>query len=326
MAYRKSVYQKAKRIIDERRKNALSQQDARHSAALAKCPQLYDIEREMAGYGAEVVKSIGMGANAEEYVKMLSVKSLDVQERRKDVLLNAGFPADYLDVKYTCPICHDTGSHDGFYCDCYKQLIKETARNELAASAKLKKCTFDSFSTEYYLDVTDAVLGISQKEHMENVVEYCRDYAKDFSKSSRGIIMLGKTGLGKTHLSLAIAGVVIDKGYDVYYDSVQNIMDRLEKEHFGKSYFDESINERLLESDLLILDDLGAEFSTQFTVASLYNILNTRINNDLPTIISTNLTMREIEEKYTQRIASRIVGSAMPIQFCGKDIRQIKDG
>ena len=139
--------------------------------------------------------------------------------------------------------------------------------------------------------------------------------------------MLGKTGLGKTHLSLAILGVVINKGYSVYYNSVQNIMDRLQKEHFGKTtYNEDSIEGDLYESDLLILDDLGAEFSTQFTVAELYNILNTRMINSKPIIISTNLTVREIEEKYSQRIASRIVGSCMPLQFCGRDIRQILNG
>lgn len=325
MAYESSVYQKAKKILDERRATALSRQEQRHSAVILKCPELFEIEREMASYGAEVVKAVGMGADAEEYVRKLSVKSLEVQQRRREALMKVGFPEDYLDVKYTCPICHDTGSHDGYYCECYKKLIKETARNELMVSSKLKKSTFESFSLEYYPDVIDTVIGISQKEHMKDIYEYCRDYARYFSKKSKGIIMLGHTGLGKTHLSLAIAGEVIDKGYSVYYDSVQNIMDRLQKEHFGKGTFDESINEKLFKSDLLILDDLGAEFSTQFTVAELYNIINTRINNDLPTIISTNLNMHEIEEKYTQRIASRIVGSSIPVQFCGKDVRQLKD-
>ncbi|MCM1365240.1 MAG: ATP-binding protein [Faecalibacterium sp.] len=325
MAYKSSVYQKAKKALDERRARALNQQEQRHSAVLLKCPELFEIEREMSSYGVAVAKSIGMGADAEEYVRKLSVKSLQVQKRRKEVLKNAGFPDDYLDVKYTCPICQDTGSHDGYYCECYKQLIRETARNELAVSSTLKKSTFESFSLDYYPDVIDTILGISQREQMSDVFEYCREYAKNFSKKSCGIIMLGQTGLGKTHLSLAIAGEVIDRGYNVYYNSVQNIMDRLQKEHFGRGTFDESISESLFESDLLILDDLGAEFVTQFTVAELYNIINTRINNDLPTIISTNLTMREIEEKYTHRIASRIVGSSMPVQFCGKDIRQLKE-
>ncbi len=326
MAYSSSVYQKAKRILDERRNTALKMQEVRHSEVLLKCPEIAEAEREMANCGAEAIKAIGLGADAKEYVEKLSVKSLEAQKRRKALLLNAGFSADYLEAKFFCPVCNDTGSHDGYYCECYKQLIKDTAKKELPASARLDKCTFSSFSLDYYLNITDPMLGVNQKEQMKTVFEYCREYATRFSRTSNGIIMFGHTGLGKTHLSLAIAGVVLDKGYNVYYDSAQNIMDRLESEHFKKAKYDESINEKLYESDLLIIDDLGAEFSTQFTVAALNNIINTRLNSGLPTIISTNLTLNEIEDRYTQRVASRIMGSCAPLQFCGKDIRQLKMG
>lgn len=323
MAYKQSVYIKAKKILDERRHQAVIERDARHSAAVLKCPDIAKIEREMAECGTSVIKALALGADTKEYIDSLSKKSLEAQRKRKEILKNAGFPADYLEVHYTCKNCRDTGFHDGYYCDCYKKLIKETAKNELASQAQIQKCTFDKFDISVYPDISDEVLGISQKEQMKNVLEYCKDYAKYFTKSSDGLIMLGKTGLGKTHLSLAIASTVIDKGYNVFYASVPNIMNRLEKEHFKRSSSDENLSDELCECDLLILDDLGAEFSTQFTVSQLYNILNTRMINNIPTIISTNLTMREIEEKYSQRVASRIVGSSVPIQFCGRDVRQI---
>jgi DNA replication protein DnaC len=171
--------------------------------------------------------------------------------------------------------------------------------------------------------VTDSGIGINQREHMKNTYEYCRAYAENFTPDSEGLCMYGKTGLGKTHMSLAIANVVLDKGYDVYYGSIQSIMDKLEAEHFGRLPREDSIKEDILTCDLLIIDDLGAEFATQFTNAELYNILNSRILSSLPTIISTNLEMSEIAEKYTQRVASRIMGSCMAIYFCGKDIRQM---
>ena len=327
MAYKKSVYEKAAQRLEARRKKAEDEQKMRRNAAALKCPELLSVEREMADCAVQAVKAIGLGDDAEKHVLKISEKSLQAQQKRKELLKSAGLPEDYLEAKYTCPVCHDTGFHDGYYCDCYKKLIKQTAVDELGISAQIKKCTFDSFRLDCYPNVVDPVLGISQKEQMKTVYEYCCDWAKDFSRRSTGLIMLGKTGLGKTHLSLAILGVVINKGYSVYYNSVQNIMDRLQKEHFGKiAYNEDSIEGDLYESDLLILDDLGAEFSTQFTVAELYNILNTRMINSKPIIISTNLTVREIEEKYSQRIASRIVGSCMPLQFCGRDIRQILNG
>lgn len=327
MAYKKSVYEKAAQRLEARRKKAEDEQKLRRNAAALKCPELLSVEREMADCAVQAVKAIGLGDDAEKQVLKISQKSLQAQQKRKELLKSAGLPEDYLEAKYTCPVCHDTGFHDGYYCDCYKKLIKQTAVDELGISAQIRKCTFDSFRLDCYPNVVDPVLGISQREQMKTVYEYCRDWAKDFSRRSTGLIMLGKTGLGKTHLSLAVLGVVINKGYSVYYNSVQNIMDKLQKEHFGKTaYNEESIEGDLYESDLLILDDLGAEFSTQFTVAELYNILNTRMINSKPIIISTNLTVREIEEKYSQRIASRIVGSCMPLQFCGRDIRQILNG
>ncbi|MBQ8027955.1 MAG: ATP-binding protein [Clostridia bacterium] len=323
MAYKAQVYVDAKNKLDERRNNALKAQEMRHSAVLLKCPEIAEIEKEMASYGAAAVKAVALGSDAEEFVLMLSEKSLEAQRKRKELLKNSGFPEDYLDAKFSCSVCRDTGFHDGYYCECYKTLIKETAKKQLPFGHRLEECSFKNFNRFYYPDLTDPILGVNQKDHMASIVEYCKEWAKDFSRSSGGIIMLGQTGLGKTHLSLAIAGVVVDKGYNVYYNSVQNIMNSLEKEHFGRSKGEESIDEDLYESDLLILDDLGAEFITQFTVSQLYNIINTRMIKGLPIIISTNLSMKEIEDKYSQRIASRIIGNTMPLYFCGKDVRQI---
>jgi DNA replication protein DnaC len=136
--------------------------------------------------------------------------------------------------------------------------------------------------------------------------------------------MQGETGLGKTHLSLAIAGEVIEKGYTVLYNSAQNIFNELQKERFGKGDSDGRFEPMVLECDLLVIDDLGAEFSTQFTNAALYNIVNTRINASLPTIISTNLSLKELEERYTRRISSRLIGEYNTLYFIGGDVRQKK--
>lgn len=322
MSYKRSVYIKAKEILDERKATAEREAEMRHSAAVAICPEIAQIEREMASHGADVVKAVGMGANLDEYIKNLAAANLRAQAKRKELLKSAGFPEDYLEVKYTCGICKDTGYNKEFYCQCYRKLIRDVARQELGANSPLKKCTFETFSVDKYPDVVDSVIGINQREHMKNNYEYCKEYAENFTTNSPGIFMNGKTGLGKTHLSLAIANVVIDKGFDVYYGSIQSIMDKLEGEHFGRLPREESIKEDILTCDLLIIDDLGTEFSTQFTNAELYNILNSRILSSLPTIISTNLNFNDIAEKYSQRVASRIMGSSDSMYFCGKDIRQ----
>lgn len=323
MSYKQSVYIKAKQILDERRATALKVQEIRHSEIAMEYPELLEIEREMAQCGADTVKAIGMGADAAEFIRQLSIKSLDAQDRKKALLKKAGYEENYLEPPYTCSVCKDTGSHNGYYCQCYKKLIREVATDELSAASPLKRCSFESFSLSKYADITDKTLGVNQREHMTKVYNYCKAYAEDFTTKSKNLLMMGATGLGKTHLSLAIANKVIEKGYDVYYDSIQNIMDKLEREHFGRLPREESIKEDILSCDLLIIDDLGVEFSTQFTVAELHNIINTRILRCLPTIISTNLELADIEKQYSQRIASRIIGTSMPLRFCGNDIRQM---
>ena len=158
---------------------------------------------------------------------------------------------------------------------------------------------------------------------MERILFNCMDYAKHFSASSPNLIMMGSTGLGKTHLSLAIARVVIEKGFGVVYGSVNNLIDKLEREHFGREE-ESSTRQSLMECDLLILDDLGTEFRTAFSSAELYNLVNTRQMAHRPTIISTNLTMRELESAYSSRFTSRIIADYVRCLFTGEDIRQKK--
>lgn len=323
MAYKKSVYLKAKDMLSARRQKAEREQEQRHEEALRLCPQIGEIERLMASQGADAVKAVGMGGDAVAFIERLKNANLSAQQQRRDLLKSVGLPEDYLETEYTCPLCRDTGFHESCYCSCYQKLIREVAREELASRSMLKKCTFDTFQLAKYPEITDSNTGISQREHMGKIKRICVDYAKNFSRGSESLYFFGKTGLGKTHLSLAIANAVIDRGFDVYYDSVQNIMDALEAEHFGRAAREDSIKEDLLSCDLLIIDDLGVEFSTQFTVAELHSIVNTRILRSLPIIISSNLEPDELEEKYSQRLASRIMGSSKPLFFCGRDIRQM---
>lgn len=324
MAYKQIVYQRAKAELEIRRKKAESENDARRLKAISLCPEIAETEREIASYGLDAVKALGMGGDAEKYIRELSLKSLSAQERKKKLLKSVELPEDFLDIKYTCQLCKDTGSHNGYFCECLKKEVVNQAKALLGEAAPVKKCTFEKFSLDYYPDVIDPKLGVSQREHMASILSYCRNYANHFTKKVQGLIMYGGTGLGKTHLSLAIANVVIERGYDVYYGSIQSIMEKLEKEHFGRRNTEESEKDAIINADLLIIDDLGVEFVTQFTTAALHDLLNARMLKGLPTIISTNLEIEEIYEKYTQRIASRLFGSSLPLEFCGRDIRQIK--
>ena len=164
----------------------------------------------------------------------------------------------------------------------------------------------------------------SHRKKAAKIVESCRKYAQTFTPSSPNLLLMGGTGLGKTHLSLAIANVVINRGYSVIYGSSQNIFSDLQNENFGRSdniYYKEH---DVLGADLLIIDDLGTEFKNQFSVACLYNIINTRILRKRATIISTNYDHDDLERDYNQRVTSRLAGEYSALELEGNDIRYIK--
>lgn len=324
MSYSKNIYLLAQSKIEKRRKDAEEALEMRRADAYIKIPKLTEIQSRIALLGAEAVSAISKGADGPAYIEKLAKESLSAQSERRQLLKAAGLPEDYLEAHYTCSICEDTGVTDNGICNCQRELLIETAKDEIEKYAPLRRSTFDSYSLKYYPEETDAS-GVSPKKRMDEIAQFCKDYALDFSLESPSLFMHGATGLGKTHLSLAIANEAIARGYGVVYGSAPNMFSQLEREHFGRQYNNERTYEQeLLETDLLIIDDLGVEFSTQFTVSCVYNIINSRILSRKPTIISTNLTPRELEDKYTQRITSRIIGGFVSLRFIGRDIRQIK--
>jgi len=324
MVYNEQNFDKAKREISRRRQKPEDEAKQRRDELVTACPEIEEIESEIAKAGLEAIRAISMGANAQEYIGNLAKKNLAQQKQRKDLLLSLGVDEDYLEVKYNCPICEDRGVVDGRRCECIKALLKKYAYDELCKCSSVKLSSFNGFRLDFYPQHPDARTGVSPRDRMEQVLNYCRNWADDFDREAPSVLMYGATGLGKTHLSLAMAKSALDKGYGVVYGSTQNLLSRLEREKFGKSDNSDSTEQMLLECDLLILDDLGAEFSTSFTISALYNIINTRMMTGLPVIINTNLSFEELEQKYTQRISSRIIGDYTPIEFIGRDIRQLK--
>ncbi len=319
MAFDKAVYNKALAEIEERRRNAEDDRIKRHDVCVARFPRIAQCEKEMRDTALETVKVIGMGQNAEQFVKNLSEKNLKAQAEIADILKGADLPDDYLKIKYTCPECNDTGFVEGRMCSCLRKLIRTVSFKNLCGKFPLEKSTFDNFNLSFYPDCTDEK-GVNIRKKMTQIYNFCKAYADDFGTGSGNILMMGETGLGKTHLSLAIAGTAIKKGYGVIYGSAQNLLNTLEDEKFGRIE-NTGAEKSLLECDLLIIDDLGAEFSTPYTVSAVYNIINTRMMSNKPVIISTNLSVQDIEDRYMRRVTSRILGEYKVLVFRGRDIR-----
>lgn len=319
MAYSKETYKKAEQELAERRSRALAEREEHHRIAVAAVPEILETEEKMSSAGLATIKALGMGADdAKEYIRKLSEINLAAQTQRSLLLKNAGFPENWLDVRYSCKKCEDKGFVNGIMCDCFKELLKSLEYEKLCSNLPVNNCRFDNFKLDYYPEG----VGTSPRRRMESVLDFCKTYAAEFSQKSSSLLLYGHTGLGKTHLSLAIAGKVVEAGHGVIYSSAQNLFNKLGKEKFGHS--DGNTEENILGCDLLIIDDLGAEFTTQFTVSALYNIVNSRELEGKPTIISTNLTPEQLLSTYSERIASRILNNYTLLRFDGTDIRQIK--
>lgn len=326
MSYSREVIDLALAELNARRKAAVDAQAAHRNEAVSKVPEIKKAEHQLAATASQLVKAIGMGEETEVFMKTLSQKNLAIQSRIHELLEQNGYPADYLDFHFTCPKCDDTGYISGVPCQCFQTLLKQIALNKLGSVSRSGECSFGNFNTDYYPAEVDEEYGVSPRRHMEQVYQYCRCYAEDFDRESENLYLYGETGLGKTHLTLAIAAQVTNAGYQVIYDSASNLLRRLEKERFssGKDNEFSGAEDEILNCDLLIIDDLGSEFTTQFTVSAVYNIINTRLNCRKPVIISTNLDIRDLEQKYTKRVASRVLGNYRALLFMGRDIRQIK--
>ena len=319
MGYSKEVYQAAAAVLAEQKSSAERLAETHRTELYSAYPRAQQIEQALASTAVSAARAVLAGGNVKELLGRLKERNQALQKELDGILLQAGLPRDYLEPHYTCPRCSDTGYVDGHMCACLKKRLRMEAYKSLNVLTPLSLSTFESFQLGYYSDQPDAS-GHSERGAMARVLDICMTYAQNFSLRSSNLIMMGGTGLGKTHLSLAIANAAIEKGFGVVYASVNNIVSRLEREHFGRDE-DLSTGSLLLDCDLLILDDLGTEFRTAFSISEIYNIINTRQMVQRPTIISTNLTMKEIEDRYSERFASRILGGYVRLPFCGRDVR-----
>lgn len=315
--------ERALQIISERRNAAITQNQERIQEIESRIPEIVEINRQLFRTSRELMQIIRGGGDVAQKVHSLQQRNQQAQQMIRVLLTQNGYPTDYLDMHYTCEKCQDTGYANGTFCTCFTELSAKLAAEKLNQSVQFESCSFSSFSLSYYSG-QHTESGKSCYTAMECVYLFCQEYANRFSLQSPSVLMYGKTGLGKTHLSLAIANEVLKKGFSVLYDSVINFLRQVEKEHFGRETRNSDTLELLLSCDLLILDDLGTEFHSQFYQSTIYNIINTRMNRKKPTIISTNLNYDEISHLYDERITSRIFTTYTIHHFVGMDVRVLK--
>ncbi|MDR1254382.1 MAG: ATP-binding protein [Oscillospiraceae bacterium] len=326
MAYHREIYEAVQKKLANLRLQKEIQAKKRKQIFYLKVPQAEKIELLLSKTAIKIAKAILNGGDIKNQLQNLKNENLKLQEELIKLQAQAKFPPHYFKIEYQCCNCSDTGYIDGKMCSCMKKLLRQEAYDRLNRLSPISLCSFDTFSLKYYPDNISEQKTKSPKKVMEKIFEYCKNYADQFSVHSSSLLFQGSTGLGKTHLSLAIAEKVINKGFGVIYGSTPNIVAKIEKERFSasKELISSDSENCLTDCDLLILDDLGTEFATSFSCATIYNIINSRITLGRSTIISTNLSTIELEQTYSNRLVSRIMGSTVRAEFIGNDIRQQK--
>ena len=297
-------------------------QEERLLEVYSRVPEVRRIDAALRGLMGEVISaSLKKGEAARRSIEDIADRSAVLCGDKAEALTAAGYPDDYLDDVYSCHRCRDTGyTEKGNICSCLMKLYEEEKAAYLSAIPGHEGDSFSDFSLDYYSG--------ADREVMEMTLSFCRSYALRFGADSPNLLFRGGTGLGKTFLSGCVAKCVSDKGFSVVYETAGDAFAAFEDRKFSRdpaqSEKAEERVRRILDCELLILDDLGTEMSTGFTHSALYNIINSRLSAGKKTIVSTNLSAEEMAARYTPQVVSRIFGEYETVPFRGRDIRAIK--
>ena len=321
MGYNQENY---RRIRDEYSRKYLAVQEAatkRREEIHAILPGVREIDAQLSNVGLKIMQAAMQGGDYPAALARIEAEAKELERQRAEILVKNGFPADYTEPEYECEACGDTGYVDYKMCACMRKKLILAGYESSGIGTLMQSQSFENFSLDYYKP--DRMTYLLMQNNLQRAHEYARSF---HPAKSENLAMFGGTGLGKTHLSTAIARVVIEGGWDVVYVSCVDMFADYEAQRFGNSTGTPTGADlsRYADCDLLIIDDLGTELSNQFTTSCLYGLLNTRLNRHLPVILSTNLETDEFRKRYWDRITSRVLGNFTIMPFKGTDIRRQK--
>ena len=326
MSYDGRIMRQALARFDEDKQRRAAEFTARRDRLYQAEPRLKEIEQQLRGTMSRLISSaLRRGTDPLPAVRVLRDENLGLQQERAQLLRGMGYPADYLEEKPACPLCGDTGYHDGQVCRCLREYYKRAQLSELSRLLDMGSQSFETFSFDWYSEERGERKR-SPRENMERVFDICQDYARHFSPAADNLLLTGQPGLGKTFLSASIARVVSERGFSVVYDTAEHIFSQMEEEKFRPDESPAACEdaERYRTCDLLIVDDLGTEMVTSFVQSALYQLVNGRLLAGKKTVINTNLAPQQLGERYSSQVQSRLEGEYRVLPFFGEDIRKLR--
>ncbi|MDP4118298.1 MAG: ATP-binding protein [Bacillota bacterium] len=315
MNYSSEAYDKAEKLLASYRRTANDKILSRTEEIYKKIPEIKDIDEKIRAIGVDVSRlSLKCGISPDDAYLRLSTDISILEKKKEHLLEENGYPHDYVTNVHHCPVCKDTGYVNDTTCNCMVKLLS-SIDSGLPSYHRFADFHLDVYSAEH-----SERYGCSPREHMKNVLAYCKSYVTKFPDNVANILMYGSAGLGKTFLCDCIRTELVDRGFTVVYKSAYDLFELVSKNKFNYKINLNSEIETLYTCDLLIMDDLGTEFLTEYTVSSLFDIVNSRMNAGKPMIVNANLSPKDMEKRYSDRIISRLLTFKL-LLFFGADIR-----
>lgn len=327
MSLQNIQYDRIMREYDSLRMEEAYRLSKRREEIYSKFPKIKALEDAIADESIAAGKAAVLGK--ENALKGLGEKLELLADQRRAVLVENGYPSDYLDLHYSCPLCKDTGLIDREYCACFKAKLSKCVYDESNIRDIIRRENFSTFDYELYSrdpKFYDEDLGTTPYDNMINVVNTLKRYISDFDTNHVNLLIYGETGLGKTFLTNCIAKELLDSAHTVQYYPCYALFTLFENYKFKHSEYEKNDSgqyEKLFDCDLLIIDDMLSELLNSLTTSFLYSIINERKLREKSTIISTNLDPARIKALCGDRIYSRLIESYEFIKLIGEDIRQL---
>lgn len=325
MLFNEAQYDEIMQVYYNHQTENRAEEERRKAEIYEKIPRIKEIDSTIAVSSIDAARAKLRGTN--DRINETKKLNRSLIEEKEALLTEHGYALDYLKPIYTCPICQDTGNVGNDYCTCFKQATITMLYRQSTLSNILETENFEHFDLSYYPKSSDEVHPYTPYDNMSNILDKAKDFVSNFDEQGGNLLFYGETGLGKTFLSNCIAKSLLDTRHTVLYQTAIHLFEEVCGDAVMRNKSNtknREIYDYLYRCDLLIIDDLGTEYTNSFVSSELYDILNTRMREGKSTLISTNLNLKELNERYSDRILTRILGEYKVFNFYGSNIRLAK--